>query len=138
MDLLRTHFKFPGSAGWCTLWNSILLFHILPLILLFTFCSYYFVLVFGGGGVLFFFLRRTWAIDESPFFLFYTWCKIVNGSGESLFLVLQDSMVCFAFLCLYFFLMSVHHYRYLKIIWIWKLPGALAGFVNTFFDQWPG
>ena len=137
LDLLRTHLKFPGSAGWCRLWNSILLFHILPLILLFTFCSYFFVLVF-----VFFFkenLSHRWNAHElSPFFLFYTLCRIADGSGESLFLKLQDSVFYFAFLCVYFFLMSVHHYRYLKIIWIWKLPGTLAGFVDTFFDQWPG
>ena len=108
LDLLRTHLKFPGSAGWCRLWNSILLFHILPLILLFTFCSYCFVLVFGACLFFFFFffkenLSHRWNAHElSPFFLFHTLCKIVNGIGESLFLILQDSMFCFAFLSLFF------------------------------------
>lgn len=108
LDLLRTHFKFPGSAGWCRLWNSILLFHILPLILLFTFCSYY---TLFWCLVLFFFLRRTWAIDEnthefSHFFLFHTLCfhTFVHGSGETnLFLMLQDSLIFFVFLFLSLF-----------------------------------
>ena len=81
LDLLRTHLKFPGSAGWCRLWNSILLFHILPLILLFTFCSYCFVLVFV------FFLRRTWAIDEMPMnylpsFCFILCAELLMGVGN--------------------------------------------------------
>lgn len=123
LDLLRTRFKFPGSAGRCRLWNSILLFHTLPLIWLFTLCSYCHI-VFGSGLFCFFKenLSHRWNAHEfSCFLLFHALCKFVNeGRATDTFLMLQDAI----FFCLFFFNFNFFQWAFITTdIWESSEPG---------------